>query len=101
MDDNESLMGESTLDDESKKIYAEGCGYPVRMYSCRFCNKLQPCPAKLRRHERTHTGEKPFVCEICGKLFARLDSVKKHVMTMHLRSVVPQYFQQMFPQNKE
>lgn len=36
-----------------------------------------------------HTGEKPHECQYCGKKFGRLDQVKRHIQTIHLREKSP------------
>ena len=36
---------------------------------CRFCQKEFKHVSDLRKHERVHTGDRPFKCDLCGKVF--------------------------------
>ncbi|XP_052260437.1 zinc finger protein with KRAB and SCAN domains 5-like isoform X4 [Dreissena polymorpha] len=57
-----------------------------RRHECQICRKFWPSRAHLEMHVRTHTGEKPFACPVCGKRFNQKGSMKSHVFQVHMNA---------------
>ncbi|XP_040917491.1 zinc finger protein 770-like [Toxotes jaculatrix] len=55
------------------------------LHQCHTCSKCFPSRSKLQRHILTHTGQKPFGCEMCGKRFRQKTHLRVHCHT-HLWS---------------
>ncbi|KAK3537886.1 hypothetical protein QTP70_022158, partial [Hemibagrus guttatus] len=57
--------------------------------SCEFCGKTFKFQSNLIVHRRSHTGEKPYKCQLCDHACSQASKLKRHMKThMHKPSSV-------------
>ncbi|KAJ8949252.1 hypothetical protein NQ318_022765 [Aromia moschata] len=65
-------------DEEDSEIRGKFPDYSNRKVVCAFCMRRFWSAEDLRRHMRTHTGERPFSCDICRRRFTLKHSMLRH-----------------------
>nr|XP_045757990.1 B-cell lymphoma/leukemia 11B isoform X4 [Mirounga angustirostris] len=57
---------------------------PAKSKSCEFCGKTFKFQSNLIVHRRSHTGEKPYKCQLCDHACSQASKLKRHMKThMH------------------
>jgi len=51
-----------------------------KKHKCKVCDKRFTRPSSLQTHIYSHTGEKPFACEVegCGRHFSVVSNLRRH-----------------------
>ncbi|KAK6513713.1 hypothetical protein TWF506_008152 [Arthrobotrys conoides] len=52
----------------------------TKKHKCKVCDKRFTRPSSLQTHMYSHTGEKPFACEVegCGRQFSVVSNLRRH-----------------------
>jgi len=75
---------------QEQDVFGQGMSAEVRKpefleppLNCPQCPKTFASTWHLKRHVQTHTKEKRFKCDLCGKYFSRNDNLKSHQKSVH------------------
>ncbi|XP_067878552.1 oocyte zinc finger protein XlCOF6-like isoform X2 [Heterodontus francisci] len=63
------------------KSFDRGSHLKRQLLTCPVCGRGFVDPSNFRKHERTHTGERPFECPACGKGFSQSSALAMHQLT--------------------
>ncbi|KAH7704194.1 zinc finger protein [Aphelenchoides avenae] len=50
-----------------------------KTHACTDCDFRTAFSESLARHRRTHTGEKPYKCEVCGAAYRQYSNIQEHM----------------------
>lgn len=60
----------------------------MKPFECLTCGVAWADARSLKRHVRTHTGERPYVCPVCNEAYIDARTLRKHMTKFH-RDYIP------------
>lgn len=55
----------------------------MKPFECLTCGVAWADARSLKRHVRTHTGERPYVCPVCNEAYIDARNLRKHMTKYH------------------
>ncbi|XP_041454704.1 transcriptional repressor CTCF-like [Lytechinus variegatus] len=71
------------LDQVLNRAKKGGPGRRPKVHECNLCGRIFRTSTLLRNHENTHSGTKPYKCELCPKAFGTSGELGRHMKYMH------------------
>ena len=78
-DEDDDASGMTSPDNKKGSAYSSA----PQKQKCPYCDRKFPWSSSLVRHIRTHTGQKPYTCEVCNYPFTTKSNCDRHLLRKH------------------